>query len=210
MASTLNGLFLSLAWPNFPTRQGNAPGPGETAHAAFTSASANFSGPSFVPIAGSRPAQFNIGDDLNVRITFNHNNSFVMSWVLNGPQQDQDDMLNHEQGHYDITALVGRDFFVDVMLLKSQTFASSRAAGDAVALVQGQSLGVIQRIQRLYDRDVQSEQDANNWRGPNQQVWDRFIQTALTQARSTGTTAPDGTPHRVRLIDVLAQNGKRP
>ena len=32
---------------------------------------------------------------------------------VNRSQQFQDDMLSHEQGHYNITALVSRDFFVD-------------------------------------------------------------------------------------------------
>lgn len=117
-------------------------------------------------------------------------------------------MLNHEQGHYNITALVSRDYFIDVMLLKLQTFATAQAGITAVQQIKQQSLDKIGKIQQLYDREVHPEQNAGQSRGPIQQSWDRFIQTAFTQARSTGTQAPGGIPHKVRLVDVLTQNGK--
>jgi len=147
-------------------------------------------------------------DNLTVGVTFGRNRSYVMSWVFARPQQFQDDMLNHEQGHYNVTALVSRDFFIDVMLVKPQTFPTAQAGITAVRQLTTQSLDKIARIQELYDKEVHPEQNAGQSRGPIQQRWDGFMQTAFTQARSTGTLAPDGTPHRVRLIDVLTQNGK--
>lgn len=209
MASSFSGLFRTLAWTDFPTRQGNAPSPGQPATAAYTHSSFSFTGPSVQPIAGSRPAQFQLMDDLTMSATFDRNKSFVMSWVFSRPLQFQNDMLNHEQGHYNINALVCRDFFIDVMLLKLQTFAAHQAVNATVQQIKTQSLDKISNIHLLYDNEVHLEQRSGQSRGPIQQNWDRLIQTAFTQVRSTGTQAVGGVQHKVRLIDVLTQNGKR-
>ena len=161
------------------------------------------------PISGVRPTQFGLVDSVTVRVTFDRNQSFVSSWVFGRSQQFQTDMLNHEQGHYNITALVSRDFFIDIMLLKAQTFATAQAGLAAVNKIQQDSVDKIRTIQQLYDRDVHPEQNSGKSRGPVQQGWDGFIRTAFTQSRSTGTQAPDGTFHKVRLIDTLSQGGKK-
>jgi hypothetical protein len=209
MASTITGLLRPLAWNDFPVRQMNAPAPGQSATAAHTDTSFIFGGSMFQPIPGMRPARFRLVDSITISVTFTRNKSFVMSWVFSRPQQFQDDMLNHEQGHYNITALICRDFFVDVMLLKAQVFTTGQAGITSVRQIQQQSLEKIGNVQQLYDQEVHPEQNSGLSRGPIQQSWDRFIQAAFTQARSTGTQAPDGTPHKVRLIDVLTQNGKQ-
>jgi hypothetical protein len=209
MPSSLTGLIRTLAWTDFPRRQANAPAPGQTATAAGTRVSFSTSGASMQSVPGAHPAQFRLADNMTVRVTFERNRSFVMSWVFGRPQQFQTDMLNHEQGHYNITALVSRDFFVDLMLLKAQTFASNRAGLAAVRQIQQRSLDKIRAIQQLYDREVHPEQNAGRSRGLIQQAWDRSIQAAFTQSRSTGTQAPDGTIHKVRLIDTLTQGGKQ-
>ena len=161
------------------------------------------------PVSGARPAQFRLVDNVTVRVTFNRSESFVSSWVFGRSQQFQLDMLNHEQGHYDLTALVSRDFFIDIMLLKTQTFPTAPAGLAAAKKIQQGSLDKIRTIQQLYDKEVHPEQDSGKSRGPVQQAWDGFIRTAFTTSRSTGTQAPDGTFHKVRLIDTLTQGGKQ-
>ena len=208
MPSSFSGLFRTLAWTDFPKRQGSAPSPGQVATAAFTDASFHFSGPSVQPVAGSRPPRFQVMDNLTMSVTFTRNQSFVMSWVFNRTQQFQDDMLHHEQGHYNIAALVSRDFFVDVMLLKLQTFATAHDEQAAVQQIKTQSLDKIRNIHKLYDREVHPEQNSGVSRGPWQLSWDNFIQIAFTALRSTGTQAPGAIPHKVRLVDVLIRNGK--
>ena len=132
-----------------------------------------------------------------------------MSWLFGRSQQFQTDMLNHEQGHYNITALVSRDFFIDMMLLKAQTFATAQAGLAAARQIQLASVDKIRTIQQLYDREVHPEQNSGQSRGPKQQAWDGFIQAAFTNSRSSGTQAPDGTVHKVRLIDTLTQGGRQ-
>ena len=208
MASSLSGLIRTLIWSDFPHRQGTAPTAGHSATAAFTSSSFQASGASFHSVAGSHPAHFQLVDNISLTVKFNGHQSFVMSWLFSRPQQFQTDMLNHEQQHYNITALVSRDFFVDVMLLKHQNFANARAGISAVRLIRQRSLNKIGNIQTLYDQEVHPEQNSGQSRGPIQQNWDRFVQTAFTQARSPASQAPDGTSHKVRLVEVLTQNGK--
>ena len=139
MASSLSGLILTLAWSNFPQRQGREPSPGQSATAAETRSAFSIGGISVQPVAGSSPVEFALADSLAVRVTFVRGQSHVMSWVFNRSSQFQADMLNHEQGHYNITALISRDFFVDTMLLKPQTFAEHsgrhyRGAADPAAV----------------------------------------------------------------------------
>jgi hypothetical protein len=210
MPSSLTGLICSLAWTDFGhPRPGNAPSKGRSAPAAYTHAECKSTPKTFQPVAGSRPARFALVDNLNVSVSFNRNESWVMRWVFGLPQQVQNDLLHHEQGHYDMTALVCRDYFVDVMLLKLQTFATKSAGEAAVQHIKQQSLDKLKKIHYLYDLEVHREQELGQSRGPIQQSWDRSIQKAFTQARSTGTMAPGGVPHKMRLVDVLTQNGKQ-
>ena len=208
MPSSLTGLHRSLTWSNFATREGNPPAPGTHAAAAYTWSSYTEECIYFVGVRGSRPAQYQLRDSFRVAITFNTTRSWVMSWVSSEPQQFQTDLLNHEQGHYNITALVSRDYFVDVMLLKLQTFSSARQGVTACQAIQRKSVAKIRAIHRLYDKEAHPEQEAGLSRGPIQQAWDRWFQTAFTQARTPASQSADGTPHKVRLIDVLNKNGK--
>jgi hypothetical protein len=209
MASTLNGLFKTLSWSDFPERKGSPPAPGKSATAAQTSAPFSRSGVSVQPVAGSRPAQFKIEDKLVVTASFSRSGSFVMEWVFKQTKTFQDDMLSHEQGHYNITALICRDFFVDVMLLKAQTFSTAQAGLTAFQQAARRTLDKIDAVQKLYDKEVHPEQDSGKSRGPIQQGWDAIIQSAFTQARSPATQSPNGVAHKVRLVDVMLQKGKR-
>jgi hypothetical protein len=123
----------------------------------------------------------------------------INSW----PQQAQDDLLRHEQGHYDITALMGRDMFLDLMELKPRSFPSLGALQTAVN-------GIVQRyapqaIHVKYDSAQESDHGRN---ATQQRAWDGYINTALTQPRSPVVTAPDGAVYKARLLEVLHRVGK--
>lgn len=209
MASSMTGLFKTLSFSEFPTpRQGNPPGPGQHATAALTHSGFSSTGPSIQQVGGSRPATFRIQDNMTVTITFNRNQSFVMQWALNRPAPFPADLLNHEQGHYNITALLARDFFVDVMLLKSQTFASLQAAQAAITAARTNSVNKMGAAQTLYDNEVHPEQDQGRSRGPIQQAWDTIIRNAFNNPRTPASSAPDGTPHKIRLVDAIRAAGR--
>jgi hypothetical protein len=205
MPSALVGLFRSLSWSDYRVRQGKPPGAGQSAAAANTGYRYSEGGISF---AGSG-SEFQLADSITVTASFDSGGSYVMSWVFDRPQQFQDDMLNHEQGHYNINALICRDYFTDVMLLKGQTFATAKEGADAIKQLRKDSVAKIGSVQSLYDSEVHPEQGSGLSHGPIQQNWDGYLQTSFTQVRPAGTTSPDGGHHRMRLIDVLNFNGKR-
>ena len=82
---------------------------------------------------GSNGAQ--LADTVKVTIQLLKHKSWAKKKLINSwPQKAQDDLLKHEQGHYDITALMGRDLFLDLMQLKSQSFSSLKALLDSLGL----------------------------------------------------------------------------
>lgn len=209
MASTLTGLFRTLAWSDFPPpRAGAAPGPGQHATAAMTHSGASFGGVHFGHRAGTRPPRFSLRDTLSVRATFTKASSFVMAWLFTRSQTDQDDLLHHEQGHYDISALLARDFFVEMMLIKGDSFPSGEAGLRQMRAIKATTLDKMAAIQKLYDDEVHPQQQAGQSRGPAQVTWDGIMRDAFTRPRDSGTTDPSGVPHKERLVHALSRSGR--
>ena len=131
-----------------------------------------------------------------------------MSWLASEPAGFQADLLNHEQGHYWITALLARDLFVDMMLQKSEVYADNAAGMAAFNAIKAESVNKNQAIQDMYDREVHPEQAQGLSRGPIQQQWDSIVRAAFTNPRASGTTTPDGTPHKDPLVVVIRASGR--
>jgi hypothetical protein len=212
MPSKLTGLFRTLDWSDFHVVAAAAPPSGHSAKGAEVDARVAHG--RIDPVPHSIPLR--LMDSVTVSVISERQMSKVFSWVFNRSQETQDELLHHEQGHYNIAALVGRDFFVDIMLLKTKTFDSPQDFNAAVLKVKEKSLDKLEAIQKLYDKEVLPEQSRpeqqkiGNMRGLNQKAWDMFIHIAFTSPRPTGTLAadPNSTPHKVRFIDVLTANGK--
>ena len=204
MPSQLVGLFKTMRWSDYGTPRAGARTRGSAA--AKTHTTVNIPVPQFARAPGS--SQFALVDDFTVTAGFGASQSFVMAWLLNQSPAFQAGMLNHEQHHYDITALVCRDFFVDVMLLKPQRFASEQAGKNAVNALKQGSILKLATIHGLYDTEVHPEHLNNNVTGPRQQAWDGYVSTAFSQARVPASQSPDGKAHKKRLIDVLRADGK--
>jgi len=118
------------------------------------------------------------------------------SWSLR-TQDEIDDALNHEQGHFNLSALLARDFFVDVMLLKQQTFATAALCFAEIDAIKKESLEKVFDVQQAYDLDRFSRGRAA------QRIWDQAIQDAFNRSRASGTVSVDGKPHKARLVVVL-------
>ncbi len=211
MASRLENLFKTLTWNNFP-RSSVTPGPGQRIHVALTSVFINprLPNPTIIPVAGRRPTVYQLSDNVVIKVEFDRAGSWVSDWVFTQPQSFQDQLLKHEQGHYNLTALVARDLFVDLMLLKQQTFRTSSEGINAIrpliAPLQANP-HISQRISDLYDSANQTE---NGYKDAVQTRWDGYIHTAFHTPRPGGTNAPGGVAHKVRIVDVLRQAGLRP
>ena len=204
MASSLTGLIKKLEWTDFGTpRKSTPPVPGATATAAFTKAEPSFSGVNFNAVPGSKPAEFKLADTVAVSVIL-HSSRFVNSWVFTHMNKKfQDDLLHHEQGHYDIGALLARDFFVDLMLLKGKTYSSLAAAKADFDAIKKDSIDKQKAVEDLYDLET----SRGKLSGP-QKTWDGFIQSAFTTPRSSGTTDQSGKPHKMKLVRALRNAGK--
>lgn len=206
MASRLVGLDRTLTWADFRTIPRATPAAGGHVEGALTPTAYQMTPYTFRPEHAT--GQFALVDNVVVTIVFTRAQSWVANWVATLPPPFSVDLLNHEQGHYAITALCARDFFVDLMSLKPLRFASAREGLDAVADIQRQTVHRIPAIHAAYDREVHPEQARRVTRGPMQQAWDGYIRSAFTIPRSPPSSAPDGVAHKIRLVDVLARAGK--
>jgi len=201
MPSRLTGLTKSLSWSDFGTPVSKpAPTPGGTTVAAHTETVA--------PINygwATSGKLYTLQDNVTVAIQFVASKSWVADWALQQSQQAQDDLLRHEQGHYDITALMARDMFIDIMQLKGQTFANKGALDKAVKDIVNQY--AFQPVHDKYDEPGETKHGMN---AAQQKAWDALLIKARTMPRNPPESAPDGTPYKVRLLDALSQAGKSP
>jgi hypothetical protein len=143
-----------------------------------------------------------IRDSIHVDIRYQRHQSWVANWVFNRPQSYQDGLLAHEQGHYNLLALLGRDFFLSLMRLKAITYPSRggvQADMDAAFMA---TAGKGQALQDRYDADTQTGTNATQ-----QARWLGFITTAFTMPVSPPQTAADGTPVKMPILAVLTRNG---
>jgi hypothetical protein len=193
MPSRLNGLMKTLSWGDF---QGN-PDPQKPNLQAFTSASFALPVLSPTPIPGTKTLHFE--DNVVITITLNPQKSWK--------RQPPNSLLKHEQGHYDIVALIARDLFIDIMQLKPNTYPNHGAALADLRPILTKYGGTAEKLSVIYD----STQQTNHGNNPAAQAkWDAMIQRSFTETRSSQQTAPDGTPYKIPFLDVLSQNGITP
>src|SRR5688500_17973647 len=125
MPSKLENLKRVLTWADFKPKQSTPPAPGTFAVAAFTDSAFSQFNWSLAVVPNSKPTAYQRADSLTITLVLRPA-GWVASWVSMRPAQEKKDLLNHEQGHYNITALMARDLFVDLMLLKSKRFTDSQ------------------------------------------------------------------------------------
>jgi hypothetical protein len=199
MASQLLNLFRTLSWSDFPTRQTNAPQPGDPpADAAATLVNVN---PTGLSLTGS-PPNLQLADTILVTIAFDSANSYKNSWVMTMSAAFQANMLVHEQGHYNLTALLARDFFLQLMAMKRNGYASAAAMQSDLNAAQAATVVRAQEISDDYDTGTSHGADP-----VGQATWNGYITTAFNQAVTPPQTAADGTSIKVKLIDVLSGAG---
>lgn len=194
MPSRLLNRVHTVQWSDFL-----APPPHNAAEDAHIETKANLS---YQYSNGSNGAK--LSDTVTVTIQLLGQQSWAKKQRINGwSPQARTDLLKHEQGHYDITALMARDMFIDLMALKSRTFPTVGALQNEVKAVAERYAP--QAIHTKYD----SVQETDHSRNVTPQLaWNGYIQTAFTQRRTPLVLAPDGAPYKVRLLDVLRNAGK--
>jgi len=169
-----NASFRRLAWSDFNTRSLPAPAPGVTQRGAQTSVNMNIQPNSFHFRRAEflKPPNFKMDEDPNVTVTLNSPQMWVASWVLSSPLAFQNDLLNHEQGHYEISMLNASDVFKELLTINGGAFASARAGVAALKDMQSRLFNV-QAIHNKYDLDT------NHGLNPGMQTaWDTALRTA--------------------------------
>ena len=150
-------------------------------------------------------------DNITVEIAFDSSKS----WVDPALQSNIDQLiLDHERGHYNITALFGRDMFIDMMQLKPNAYPTVADGQNAVAAVFNRYQAALTKAQAVYDSDTVHGTPALGTIGPprkglEQNRWEGFINTAFTTVRTPAESSPvDNKPYKARLIDILTAAGK--
>jgi len=194
MASQLRNRVYAVQWTDFVAHP-----PANAAQDAHIETRADLNYAYSTGSGGTR-----LSDSVTVTIQLLRPQSWAKKQRINSwPQQARNVLLKHEQGHYDITALMGRDMFIDLMALKTQTFSSVNALQNEVRTIAQRYAP--QPVHTKYDSVSETNHGGN---ATQQLVWDGYIRTAFTQARSPAVTAPDGAAYKIRLLDVLRNAGK--
>lgn len=117
---------------------------------------------------------FGMKEDPNVVVVLESRkpSMFVASWVFQRPPQFQNELLSHEQGHYEIGMLNAKDFFFELQRIQGSGFASARDGINAVRNLET-TLGSAQAIHNKYDADTR-----NGLNPAMQARWDAALKAA--------------------------------
>jgi hypothetical protein len=143
-------------------------------------------------------------DTINVAVTWDSAKCWVLPSVAGMAADEKTRLLNHEQGHYNLAALLARDMFLEMMQLKGSRFSSSSAIATEVKALHARYSGVAQPLQDLYDAKTQTDHGRDK---TAQAKWDAFIQTAFTKERVPQILTPDGKAYKEEILGILRQNG---
>jgi len=114
---------------------------------------------------------------------------------------DQVRLIKHEQGHYDIHALLARDFYQRIRSIMSQPFDPALALED-VEDHRDATLGRVALMNRDYDATTWGSQ-----KGAAQWTWWCAIERARQLHRSPPVRDPEGRLLKVELVDALRSFG---
>jgi predicted secreted Zn-dependent protease len=182
---SISGHTLTLTWQDF---LGSAP-----AHArsdAFTSTSYDVQTNYTMRTSQGRQSDFRLST-VSILVRLDR----ARMWAR--PSARTPDLLRHEQGHYDITALLMRDLHTDLtaLLQSARTFPTKQALEQAIADLQQPTVDLDDRLQST--ATAEGTYDKQTDHGRNATVQGRW-NTALAGARSNSAT---------RLADCLRNQG---
>jgi hypothetical protein len=191
-----------IAWKEFTTKKTDpTPAPGTVVPAAYTLPVISTSGFGLEGIPGSKPPKAKLKDTIVVGVSLGAA-SWVENWVFDLPQAKQDDLLNHEQGHFTIGALLARDFYYDLLNLRKKEYTSPAASTADFNSLKNARDAAFTAIVKKYDDDTKHGTVA-----AQQARWDGFFSSAANQPRSPAETAQDGTTLKIGLVDLLKTFG---
>ncbi len=218
-----------LSWSDFPgnpthqeldeLRRIAAASPGMTVgmagiHSSFTVDFGAGANPNLTAVPGKSPAVFALADTVTITV----NMDTVHSWRRTEPLSAAEEglLLDHEQGHYDLTALMARDCFIALMQLKASTFPDQQAGQTEANKIVSDFQRKLGAMQTLYDKETRhgawvTPSHGARMLGPrkerDQNQWEGFITTAQTVERQPAMSAPDGRTYKLAILEVLDDKG---
>jgi hypothetical protein len=201
MGSKLTGLFRTLTWADF-----KGPQPSSNPDKMLAETKTVTSKPFFTFTSEGKGATktWQLNDSIVIDITIDSNKSWKLPSVDSMAQAEKDRLLKHEQGHYNLVALLARDMFIELMQVKAVRTAAPQDALKLCTDIQTRYANITQQLQDLYDNKAETDHFRNI---PKQTKWDGFINTSFTKARASQMTAPDGTLYKEEILTVLRSNG---
>ena len=201
MAISLFGLRRTLTWSDFRRVQADPPGDNDPpADAANTSVHPTLS---VVITWSGDPPTYVIGDGVVVRVSFDAAGSYQYSWVAAKSADDRASLLAHEQGHYDIAALLARDCFFQLVALRANSYSSESAVNADKDAVRLATIGRQQEIFDLYDAGT-----SNGTNAAGQATWSGYVRTAFTLPASPPSPPVSGVQAMKSILDVLSDAGE--
>ena len=156
-------------------------------------------GPGVIP--GTKKVR--LEDTVVSRIFLEPSGTFQKSWITSTmAQADRDELLAHEQGHYDIHALLTRDFFLRVMKLKANEYSNPGALAADVTSAQRATVDKSGAVQARYDTATSTGTNK-----PEQAKWKRIIASAFDTPVSPVELMANGNPVKIELMTAFSNNG---
>lgn len=195
MASTIIGVGRKLSWDDLPEAEPPAQAPHADAGVFMRREVSGFS-PQVVDPKAASPV-YAIADSISVRIALDAG-TFRAPSLKKLSAAARTALLRHEQGHYDIYALMTRDHFYELTAMTRRTFANQAEITAHLASLKKTYLDPVRGIQEAYDTDTGHSLD-----GKEQKVWRKAIASAAQTRRRPAATGVNGKPLEITLIDAL-------
>ncbi len=200
MASALFGVDYRVRWPDYQSVA--TPPAGVPANMMMeTRTDTSVLGLDVVPRGSASAPAFAIPDTLAVKVSITRD-SWRLTSLSAAPGRKQVWLIKHEQGHYDIDALLARDFYQRVRSLMDLTFANASDAWGQLRDHRAATIGRADALNHDYDTDTQNSQN-----GDEQWTWWCAIERARQLHRSPLERGRDGHLLKMELVDALSGFG---
>ena len=197
MASKLIGVGRRLNWNDFK----EADPPADAPHAAagvYLQHKVSGATPNKLFPNAERPMYY-LADTITIQIVLT-DATFRAPGVAKMKSDAKAALLAHEQGHYDIYALILRDYFYELQTLTGRYYDSQADLVSRLTALKETYLDRMAEMQKLYDTDTEHSLD-----GAEQKAWLRAIRSATKLKRQPIVKGKSGAPLERRLFDVLAE-----
>lgn len=197
MPSKLIGLGRRLSWNDFKEAEPPADAPHAAAGVYLQHKVAGATPNKLFPDA-ARPMYY-LPDTITIQVVLTEA-TFRAPIVAKMKADEKASLLAHEQGHYDIYALILRDYFHELETLAGRYYDSQADLVSRLKALKTTYLDRIAEIQKLYDTDTE-----HNLHSAEQKTWLRAIRRATKLKRQPIVRSKRGKPLERRLFDVLTE-----